>query len=75
METTIEIPDKLKTMAEQAALARGLSLDEFVRQSLEWILAHPAETDPLFTDEAVYTGEAPVDLSENHDQYLYGNDS
>jgi hypothetical protein len=75
METTIQIPDKLKTRAEQAALARGLSLDEFVRQSLEWMLAHPAETDSLFTDQAVYTGEAPDDLSIHHDQHLYGDDS
>ncbi|GAG05032.1 unnamed protein product, partial [marine sediment metagenome] len=28
--------------------------------------------DPFFSDNAVYVGEAPRDLSVNHDGYLYG---
>ncbi len=75
METTIELPDDLKEKAEHAATARGLSLDEFVRETLEWALVDPDETDPLFVDDAVFSGEAPADLSVNHDKYLYGEDA
>lgn len=73
MTTMIELPATLKRKVEQAASARGLSLDEFVQEVLEWVLVQPDATDPLFTDAAVYTGEAPADLSAHHDQYLYGD--
>ncbi|MBI2505291.1 MAG: hypothetical protein HYW07_18915 [Candidatus Latescibacteria bacterium] len=72
METTIELPTDLKIKAEQAAQARGGSLSDFVRESLEWVLAQTVEDDPLFADNAVYSGKAPKDLAARHDEYLYG---
>ena len=75
MVTTLEIPDELKIKAEEVATARGLSLDEFIREVLEWALSPSEESDPLFADDAVYAGMAPADLSTNHDRYLYGEDA
>ena len=75
MVTTLEIPDDLKLKAEETATARGLSLDEFIREVLEWALTPSDASDPLFADDAVYAGAAPADLSTHHDQYLYGEDT
>ena len=74
MVTTLEIPDDLKIKAEEVAIARGLSLDEFIREVLEWALRQADESDPLFADDAVYAGSAPIDLTAHHDHYLYGED-
>ena len=30
--------------------------------------------DPFFRDHAVFEGPAPADLSERHDDYLYGDE-
>ena len=73
--TTLEIPDDLKIKAEEAATARGLSLDDFIREILEWALSQSEESDPLFSDDAVYAGDAPTDLAADHDRYLYGEDA
>ena len=75
MVTTLDLPAELKILAEQAASARGLSLEEFVRDVLEGALGVAGEADPLFSDEAVYVGAAPTDLSANPDRYLYGEES
>jgi hypothetical protein len=34
----------------------------------------PWSEDPLFKDVLVYDGPVPPDLSENHDDYVYGDD-
>jgi hypothetical protein len=34
----------------------------------------PLSEDPLFTDEDVYTGPVPPDISARHDYYLHGED-
>lgn len=75
METTIELPPDLKLKAEQAAQARGVSLSEFIRESLEWVLGQSMENDPLFADNAVYSGTAPTDLAARHDDHLYTPDA
>jgi hypothetical protein len=75
MGVTIVLPTPLQEKAEQAASARGLSLEQFVCETLETILTHPPEMDPLFADRAVYDGEVPADLSARHDDYLYGESS
>jgi hypothetical protein len=33
----------------------------------------PRSEDPLFKDVEVYDGPVPSDLSERHDDYLYGD--
>lgn len=76
--TTIMLPHALKLDAQRLAQKRGVSLGDLVRESLASFLEGAREAqgrDPLFADEAVWEGEMPDDLSENHDSYLYGRDS
>jgi predicted DNA-binding protein len=68
-QMTITLPAELKHHAEQVALATGVSLAELIRASLEEHLQ--TIRDPLFADEAVFSGESPSDLAKNHDHYLY----
>ena len=77
--TTIMIPDELKMRAIKYANKMGMSLGGFIRESVERAL-EPTDgepsidtTDPLFADDAVYSGETPSDLAESHDDYLYGD--
>jgi hypothetical protein len=74
--TTVMLPDELKARAERRAYERGISFGQLVRESVEIALSTTDEEqrakDPLFHDEATYDGEAPADLSEAHDEYLYG---
>lgn len=67
----VPFPDDLLEQAEAAARARGVSIDEFVRQCVSTSVESRESTDPLFADAEVYTGDAPVDLARNHDNYLY----
>jgi hypothetical protein len=75
METQISLPADLKEKIKHEADSRGMSLPEFVRQSLEWAIAQKPSDDPLFADAAVYRDDGPVDFASNHDGYLYGNAS
>lgn len=75
--TTIMLPSDLKARAQQKARAEGMSLGEFIRESLINQLAadesEGAGGDLLFTDDAVFDGDAPADFAQNHDDYLYGD--
>ncbi len=74
--TTVMLPDDLRGRALRRARELGVSLGELIRQSLDAQLARnrtPTEEDALFADRAVFTGEAPSNLSQNHDRYLYGD--
>ena len=73
--TTLHLPEELRQLAEVAAQSRGMSLDEFVCDSLKTSLGHAADADPFFADKAVFHGDAPEDLSAEHDRYLYGENS
>jgi hypothetical protein len=74
--TTIMLPPPLKLQAQQLARERGISLGDLVRQALSTMLNRIRETgeqmDPLFADQALWEGDAPCDLSQNLDEYLYG---
>jgi hypothetical protein len=70
----VPFPDDLRSQAEAAAREQGLSLDEFVRNCVSRSVAPNRASDPLFADTAVFTGEAPADLAQNHDHYLYETD-
>jgi predicted DNA-binding protein len=76
--TTIMLPDELKIRATHRARKLGISLGGFIRESLENALDNKSrnsnvnEEDPFFADDAVYHGDVPSDLSEKHDDYLYG---
>jgi hypothetical protein len=72
---TIPLPDDLRELAEQVAIKKGISLEEFVRERLERSLKRlelPWSEDPFFADREVYEGPVPADISERHDDYLYG---
>ena len=73
-EIIVPVPEELKDRAELAARECGLTLDQLVRRLINEHVGKRAE-DPLFANLSVYTGEAPADLSENHDDYLYGEKS
>ncbi|MBI4557026.1 MAG: hypothetical protein HY706_05525 [Candidatus Hydrogenedentes bacterium] len=68
MTLSIEIPIEVKRRAEEVAAARGLSLSDLILEALQGIMVDA--NDPLFTDDETYQGNAPRDLSLNHDTYL-----
>ncbi len=72
--TTVMIPEDLKIRAAKRANAVGISLGEFIRESLEKALkSNPAGflDDPFLNDNAVFGGDTPVDLALDHNKYLY----
>ena len=75
MDTQISLSPELKAKAEREAVARGMSLPDFVRESLEQAIARRSSEDPLFSDMAVYRDDGPDDFASNHDDYLYGDAS
>jgi predicted DNA-binding protein len=75
MDTQISLSPDLKERIEREANARGMSLSDFVRESLEWVISQRRSDDPLFADNAVYRDEGPADSASNHDDYLYGDAS
>ncbi len=68
------LPTDLKMRAERAALERGVSFAELLRSSLELFLARTGAKDSLFADSEVFDRATPPDLSQAHDEYLYGTD-
>ncbi len=73
--TTVMLPLELKVWAQRVAHQRGISLGVLIRESLTRALEieeqDHREADPLFSDDAVFTGDAPSDLAQHHDYYLY----
>jgi hypothetical protein len=68
------IPDDLKIRAARRANAVGISLGGFIRESLERALRSDGKSaldDSYMSDNSVYDGDIPEDLSQNHDKYLY----
>lgn len=75
MDNPISIPDDLRHKVEQLAKSKGISVNELVRQALEQKVSPSRGSDTLFSDSAVFRGDAPVDGASNHDDYLYGDAS
>lgn len=77
--TTVMLPEDLKVQALKRAGTMGISLGRFIRGAMERALQQPngdeSADDPLFTDDAVFLEETPLDLAQNHDEYLYGDAS
>ena len=48
--------------------------DEFVRECVSTSVELPRTMDPLFADREIYSGDAPIDLAQNHDRYLDENE-
>lgn len=71
--TTILLPEDLRRAAVLEARSQGLSLGELIRRRLQ--SATPSLTQapkPAFFTRKPWKGNAPNDLSANHDQDLYG---
>ena len=74
--TTIMLPGDLKLKAERKAEKMGISLGELIRLSLKIQVGKKidmVQDDPFLSDNAVFSGKIPDDLSLNHDKYLYGD--
>ena len=73
--TTIMLPLELKVRAQRVAHRRGISLGVLIRESLTRVLENEEQNhraaDPLFAADAVFTDDAPADLAQHHDRYLY----
>ena len=59
------------TPTAETVLDESLTIDEFVKTCVRDALVRDRINDPFFADTAVYRGDAPSDLAENHDHYLY----
>ena len=74
--TTIMLPHDLKLRVAQYAKKQGISMGELIRNVMDAALNNPHsnsfDDDPLFSDKECYTGDVPNDISQNHNQYLYG---
>ncbi|MCA1743776.1 MAG: hypothetical protein ABR542_07625 [Desulfonatronovibrio sp.] len=73
--TTVMIPKELKAQAVRCAEMTGVSLGQLIRDSLQKEIEH-AQTqvhsqDSFFEDKEIYEGEAPLDSSVDHDNYIY----
>jgi hypothetical protein len=76
--TTILLPTALWTGALQESRRLGISLGEFLRQSLEAGLKTSRRSrrrDSFWSDDRVYEGKGPTDMALRHDDYLYGDKS
>ncbi|MBA4105377.1 MAG: hypothetical protein C0485_06430 [Pirellula sp.] len=74
--THISVPlsDDVRRLAEIAAEESGLPLDQFVSLCIARTVTKRSD-DPMFANITAYEGDAPTDMAENHDEYLYGEDA
>lgn len=75
VRTTLLIPPSLKQAAEKVAKKQGISLGELIRVQLRKVVHErdADQQDPIYSRFRVFDGIGPSDLSENHDDYLYGS--
>ena len=73
VRTQIYLPRRLHQALRRAAKARGVSMAQLIREAAEDALrrARPRDEDPL-TGLIGIIRDAPPDLAERHDHYLYG---
>lgn len=72
--TTIVLPPELKFQAQRLAHENHVSLAELIRSALKVQIekfSKSKKTDLFLEDRNFFKGQAPKDLSENHDDYLY----
>lgn len=76
MDAHISLSSDLIEKIEREANARGMSLSEFVRITLESAIVEKSSLDdPLHADDAVYRDNGTTDSASEHDEYLYGDSS
>jgi hypothetical protein len=73
----VELPDEQIDALKQVARQRGITIDTVVAELVSTITVRDVgdeqdvTTDPLY-NIAAHTSNAPADLSQNVDHYLYG---
>jgi hypothetical protein len=74
VRTQIYLPRRLHTALKRAARVRGVSMAHLLREAAEDALRRtsPITADPL-SDLIGVIRDAPPDLAEGHDRYLYGS--
>ncbi len=73
--TTVMLPDPLKSRLQHRAAELRVSLGELLRTAAEQFLDREERKythDPLAVGFCVVKEEAPPDVSENINKYLYG---
>ena len=70
--TTILLPENVLKAAQKVARKNGISLGELIRRRLVFGEEGVASSEPVFYRREVWTGATPSDLSEKHDEHLYG---
>jgi hypothetical protein len=70
---------RLKTFTGERAREGQLSFPKLVRRAVLDAVSKEQRagrlaSDPLLADRVVSLGDVPVDLSANHDSYLYGSE-
>ncbi len=66
------LPRELRSRAARRARETGVSMGQFVRQSIERALQPASVKKGRFLDLPVYEGPGPSDVSSRVDDYLYG---
>ena len=69
------LPETLHERALRRAQEKGVSLGQFIRDSLTAALLSErvgSGGDSLLRDDAVHRGAVPKDTAQEHDRYLYG---
>ena len=74
----LDLPEKHIHALERAAYERGTSINEIVAELVDTIpmqadldVSYDVTRDPIYAMQA-HDSEAPSDLSQNVDHYLYG---
>lgn len=72
--TTIVLPADLKFQAQRLAHQKHISLAELIRDALKAQIEKFSQTkksNAFFEDRNFFKGQAPKDISVNHNDYLY----
>lgn len=72
-QIVLNIPEFYTQQLKNAAEIRRKTIEEIVMDAIRKLIEtdNRYENDPLFSDNVVFDGDAPQDLSRNHDNYLY----
>ena len=67
------LPEDLKRRAEEHGRETQRSLGSLVREGLESLLdSEDPHIDPLYADSSCFDGPVESNLTDAHDDYLYG---
>jgi hypothetical protein len=74
IDPALNIPEELPAHPVIVPRSVDAAFEEFL-QSCAQMTLEERKRDPLFSDRAVWEGDAPADLSERVDDYLYGEEA